>query len=103
MLNDKTIARNFTALAHPRRAMIFRLLAVRPELGESQKTLLAATSIPYASFAHHINRLQSAGLVRARHHRGTVSYAISTDEFAEALRTAIRLSDGTLRSRPRAA
>jgi len=93
MQNDKTIAKHFAALSHPRRAMLFRLLAVRPELGASQKTLLAATSIPYASFAHHMKRLQSAGLIRARHRKGQVSYDISPDEFAEALRTALRLSE----------
>ena len=92
-MNDKTLAMHFSALAHPRRALIFRVLALRPELGANQKTLLDATAIPYASFAHHMARLERAGLIRRRASRRGVSYEVSPGAFADSMRTALRLSE----------
>jgi len=103
MTNDKTLAKHFKALAHPRRAMLFRLLSLRPEVGRSQKALLAASGLPYASFVHHMSRLESAGLVRSRAARGSVSYVVVPDALLASLAAAHQFGEIARRRVPRAA
>ena len=69
MMSNEVLTRNFKALSHPRRAMIFRLLAKSPEAGDSLDQLPQATRLRYSSLVHHLREMGRCGLVR-RHRRG---------------------------------
>lgn len=93
MMNDATLSRNFKALAHPRRAMIFRILSLRPEQGSSLDSLLGATRLSPSSLVHHLREMERCGLL-ARHRRGVnVVYAVRPGEFTAALGSAMRIAD----------
>ncbi len=66
MTKDERTSRAFKALAHPRRMRLFRLLAERPETGDSILKLYTAARIPEASFRHHLSEMERSGLVRRR-------------------------------------
>ena len=102
MMSNETLARNFKALAHPRRAMIFRLLAKHPETGDSLDRLERATRLQYSSLVHHLREMERCGLMR-RHRRGSeVAYRLVPGEFATALGVAADMSQ-IARHRPRKA
>jgi len=84
MTND-TLSRNFKALSHPRRSMIFRLLAKRPAAGDSFDRLKQATRLHRSSLIHHLREMERCGLIR-RHRRGAeVAYRLTPAELTAAL------------------
>jgi len=91
MIDDTALARSFKALAHPRRARIFRLLAEQPELGQSIDRLGQATGFAETSLAHHLAVMRRCGLLH-RHRQGAqVRHAIVGAELLPALATATAL------------
>lgn len=70
MVNDETLAKAFKALAHPRRARIFRLLAEHPEVGRSFTNIQRVTGIGETPLVHHLREMERCGLL-ARRRRGT--------------------------------
>lgn len=92
MMNDAELARNFHALAHPRRARLFRLLAYDPGLGARQDRLAEAAGLGWGSFSHHMKVLERAGLVVSARRGANVAYALATGDLARALQTAARLT-----------
>lgn len=103
MMDHTTLARNFKALAHPRRAMIFSLLAQHPELGETLATLEGATRLRYSSLVHHLREMERCGLIRRRRRGACVAYRLAAGEFTLALAEAMRLGESARRRVRRAA
>jgi len=102
MMTNAALARNFKALSHPRRAMIFRLLARRPEAGDSLDRLERATRLQYSSLVHHLREMEKCGLIR-RHRRGPeVAYRLVGGELTTALGEAMDVAR-VARHRPRQA
>ncbi|MBV7408065.1 helix-turn-helix transcriptional regulator [Maritimibacter sp. DP1N21-5] len=106
MTIDERIAMNFRALAHPRRAAIFRLLTEDPEVGATYRSLQMASGLCDASLIHHLRDMERCGLIR-RHRRGAeVAYRLESATFcrtvalAHSMATDARLS---LANGPRAA
>lgn len=84
-MNDHAMARQFKALAHPRRMMIYRILSLRPETGNSLKSLQDASGLADGPLNHHLREMESAGLLR-RQRRGTyVTFRLETQTFLAAL------------------
>ena len=101
MTNDR-LARNFKALSHPRRAVIFRLLAKRPEAGDSLDRLERATRLQYSSLVHHLREMERCGLIRRQRRGPEVAYRLSTGDLAAALGKAAGITQ-VARHRPRTA
>lgn len=92
MMTNEVLARNFKALAHPRRAMIFQLLARQPDAGDSLDRLRQATRLRLSSLVHHLREMERCGLIRRRRHGGEVAYRIVTGELNAALGAAIDIT-----------
>jgi DNA-binding transcriptional ArsR family regulator len=102
MMTNARLARNFRALAHPRRAMLFRLLAERPQLGTRQDALMHAAGLGWGSFSHHMRILEACGLVAHRRRGPNVAYALTAGELGFALETAGALAERARRDASRA-
>ena len=98
MLPDQTVATAFTALAHPRRVRLFRLLAEHPELGRSVSQLQQATGFKDAPLLHHLRVLERAGVVLRRRTGSTVAHVLKPGPLSSAIGEVDRLT-GTPRSR----
>jgi len=91
-MKNEALALSFKALSHPRRVMIFRLLARRPEAGNSLDRLLRATRLPYSSLIHHLREMERCGLIR-RHRRGPeVAYRLVPGALTQALGAATEIT-----------
>ncbi|WP_281842791.1 helix-turn-helix domain-containing protein [Sinisalibacter aestuarii] len=91
------------ALAHPRRAMIFRLLAQDPGAGRGFRRLADRTRLRDSSLAHHLREMERGGLLR-RHRRGAeVVFSLSVTELTQALAIALRLGEASRSSGPQRA
>jgi len=102
-MDNETLARNFRAISHPRRAMIFRLLAENPDAGQGFERLVQTTRLAESSLTHHLREMERCGLIR-RHRRGTnVSYMLGAGEFTMALGAAMRLGEASRGRRARIA
>lgn len=102
MMTNDALARNFKALSHPRRAMIFRLLARRPETGDSFDRLAQATRLQPSSLVHHLREMERCGIVRRRRRGLEVAYRLATGELTLALGEATNVTR-VARHRPRKA
>lgn len=99
MISDETLARNFKALSHPRRAMIFRLIVDDPGVAQSLESLITATRLRPSSLVHHLREMERCGLVR-RHRRGLhVAYRLGPSDLTAALATVLRMAE-SLHARP---
>jgi DNA-binding transcriptional ArsR family regulator len=78
---DAALARAFRAIAHPRRAGIFRLLLDRPETGQSFQKLQHATGLCDSSLVHHLREMERCGLIRRRRKGVFVTYLLSLADF----------------------
>jgi len=92
MLSDQTVAAAFTALAHPRRVRLFRLLCEHPELGRSVLDLQRATGFKDAPLLHHLRILERAGLVLRRPTGSTVSHVLKPGPLTSAMGEVDRLT-----------
>ena len=99
MTND-AFARNFRALSHPRRVMIFRLLAKRPEAGDSFDRLTRATRLQPSSLVHHLREMERCGLLRRNRRGPEVAYRLTPGELTDALGAAGDVAQ-VARHRPR--
>lgn len=102
MMTNDVLARNFKALAHPRRMLIFQLLASQPEAGDSLDRLRQATRLRYSSLVHHLREMERCGLVRRRRRGPEVAYRLVTDELNAALGLASDITRTARRPRARA-
>lgn len=84
-MNDEALARNFKALSHPRRAMIFRTLAANPEAGNSLDRLQRTTRLQLSSLVHHLREMERCGLLRRKRRGPEVAYRLAPGEFSTAL------------------
>lgn len=100
MMTNDALARNFKALAHPRRAMIFRLLAKRPDAGDSLDRLERATRLQYSSLVHHLREMERCGLIRRQRRGPEVAYRLASGELTAALGEATHIAQ-IVRHRPR--
>jgi len=91
MTDDTTLARNFKALAHPRRARIFRLLAERPEVGRSFQHLQQATMLHESSLVHHLREMERCGILRRHRNGPCVAYILETAGLTGAIDNALSL------------
>jgi DNA-binding transcriptional ArsR family regulator len=91
MMTDADLSRNFRALSHPRRAMIFRLIAKRPAVGNSLESLLVATGLRPSSLIHHLREMERCGLVTRRRKGAIVAYRLTPGGFTAALGLALRM------------
>lgn len=99
MFTDATLARNFNALAHPRRAMLFRLLVNHPKLGDSLDRLITESRLSYSSAVHHLREMERSGLVRRQRRGSFTAYRLVPGELTMALATAMRMSESA-RAKP---
>lgn len=81
---DTEIALQFKALAHPRRALIFRLMSEHPKTGQSYSHLQAATRLCPSSLVHHLREMERCGLIRRRRKGVYVSYFLATNALVDA-------------------
>lgn len=85
MMTNEALARNFRALSHPRRAMLFRLLAERPDAGDSLDRLQRASRLRYSSLVHHLREMERCGLVRRQRRGAEVAYRLVPGHLSAAL------------------
>jgi len=78
-MNDTKAASAFSALGHPSRVAILRLLVQAGETGLSVSAMREHLSIPATTFGHHLKAMVDAGLIkqerRGRALMSTASYA----------------------------
>lgn len=82
---DEKFALTFRALAHPRRAAIFRLLADDPTVGATYRSLQRASGICDASLIHHLRDMERSGLIRRRRKGAEVTYLLETAVFCRTI------------------
>ncbi|MEC7763493.1 MAG: helix-turn-helix domain-containing protein [Pseudomonadota bacterium] len=85
MTADDKIALIFNALAHPRRARIFRLLVDDSRNGQTYATLRAATGLSNAALIHHVRVMEASGLIRRKRRGAEVSYLLDSAEFCRTI------------------
>lgn len=102
MTRNEKLAQSLKALSHPRRVMIFRLLADRPEAGDSLDRLWHASRLKRSSLIHHLREMERCGLIRRKRHGPEAAYRLTLGDLTGALGEA---SDITriARHRPRRA
>lgn len=103
MMTNAALARNFKALSHPRRAMIFRLLAKRPGAGDSLDRLERATRLQYSSLVHHLREMEKCGLIRRQRRGPEVAYRLIAGDLTAALGEAMDTAQVARHRPPRAA
>ena len=81
MTADERLASIFTALSHPRRAKIFRLLSDDPMTGRTFGTLRSVTGLSTAVLIHHVRVMEASGLIRRKRRGAEVSYLLETTDF----------------------
>ena len=81
MTDDTSLARSFKALAHPRRAAIFRLLAQHPRHAAEYQFIEMKTGIRTTSLVHHLREMERCGLVKRRRTGPTVTYILTPDDM----------------------
>ncbi|GKY87830.1 ArsR/SmtB family transcription factor [Sinisalibacter aestuarii] len=100
MFTDETLALNFKALSHPRRAMLFRLLVNRPEAGDNLDRLIAESRLSYSTAIHHLREMERCGLVQRQRRGVHTAYRLAPGAFARALAAVLRMSEAA-RAKPR--
>ena len=100
---DEKRSLHYKALAHPRRARIFRLLFENSHTGFSFLTLQAATRLRPSSLAHHIREMERCGLVRRQRKGNRVSVSLTPLSLAEASYEVFALCEQHARPKRRAA
>ena len=93
MISDEQLARNFRALSHPRRAMVFRLIVKDPQVAQTLDRLIAATRLRPSSLVHHLREMERCGLIRRQRRGPEVAYRLAPNELTRALATALRMSE----------
>ncbi len=99
MISDESLSRNFRALSHPRRAMVFRLIVADPSVADSLDSLILATRLRPSSLVHHLREMERCGLLRRQRRGSIVAYRVVPGEFTTALAAALRLAEA-VRARP---
>jgi DNA-binding transcriptional ArsR family regulator len=92
MTPDDRTALTFKALAHPRRARIFRLLAEDPDQGRSFLNLQRRLSFASTTLVHHLREMERCGLVARRRNGQEVAYRLTTAALTDALRGTLNLA-----------
>jgi len=64
IMDDQIASQTFSALGHPARVQVLRLLVKAGCAGLSVGQLRGAVDVPASTFAHHLKALADAGLVR---------------------------------------
>lgn len=100
MLSNEVLARNLNALAHPRRAMLFRLLIDDPAAGDSLQSLIAASGLHPSSAIHHLREMERCGVLRRRRKGPHMRYRIAPGDLTVALAAAMQLSRSPRGARP---
>ena len=91
MTQDFAHARAFLALSHPRRIRLLRILAEEPETGRNTRQLFTRAAMPEASFRHHLQIMERAGLVIRRRKGPEVSVRLTPLALKAAMASAGRL------------
>lgn len=95
MMANDTLARNFKALAHPRRAMLFRLLTENPASGDSLSRLQKTTRLSMTSLVHHLREMERCGMIQRHRHGAEVAYRLTCAELSLALGEATAITRKT--------
>ncbi|MCR9270495.1 MAG: metalloregulator ArsR/SmtB family transcription factor [Hyphomonadaceae bacterium] len=75
-MNDTHAAAAFSALGHPNRVAILRLLVRAGDKGLNVSQMREHLDIPATTFGHHLKAMADAGLVKqSRHGRSLISKA----------------------------
>ena len=75
-MNDTSAALAFSALGHPNRVAVLRLLVQAGAAGLSVSQMREHLNIPATTFGHHLKAMADAGLVRqSRQGRALISVA----------------------------
>ncbi|MEO1614012.1 MAG: winged helix-turn-helix domain-containing protein [Pseudomonadota bacterium] len=79
------IAREMTALSHPRRVAIFTVLN-EADRGLSFEELMARTKLSTSTLSHHLRPMKAAGLIASRRQGARVSMTLARDRFGDGVR-----------------
>ncbi|QGX38156.1 ArsR/SmtB family transcription factor [Permianibacter aggregans] len=74
-MKSDTAVSLLSALAHPTRLAIFRLLVTRGEAGSPVGDILDALAVPPATLSFHLKELSHAGLLHARQESRFIFYS----------------------------
>jgi len=85
MRQNDTLAESFKALSHPRRVMLFRLLADCPASGDSLDKLWRASRLQRSSLIHHLREMERCGLLHRRRRGPEVAYRLTPGSLTLAL------------------
>lgn len=77
MTNDEYLSRTFKALAHPRRAMIFRLLTEAPDHAATFGAIQALTGLGDTALIHHLREMERCGLLARKRIGVHAHYALT--------------------------
>ncbi|MCG6903108.1 MAG: metalloregulator ArsR/SmtB family transcription factor [Rhodobacter sp.] len=90
-IEDTAMAKQFKALAHPRRMRIFRLLAEQPEVGRSFLSLQETTRLCHSSLSHHLREMVLCGVIRRRRRGTYMTFSLETSALTTAIREVLHL------------
>ena len=102
MNRDEKLATAFNAISHPRRVRIFRLLAETPEAGRTFAGIQLATGYNEAPLLHHLQVMESAGLIRRQRVGATVARVLTPGPVTDAIEQASRVVSSAQRSKLKA-
>lgn len=88
MIPDEAFALPFKALAHPRRAMIFRHLSDAPGRASSFASLQTLTGLSDTTLVHHLREMERCGLVVRKRAGVTAVYRLTPGAFLRVTRLA---------------
>ena len=91
MIPDEKLALAFKALAHPRRARLYRLLSEQPEQGRSFMALQRATGLCKTSLHHHLVLMERCGVLKRVRKGPRVAHVMTTGALAAAMSEVARL------------
>ncbi|MZR14618.1 helix-turn-helix domain-containing protein [Maritimibacter sp. DP07] len=92
MTDNDRIARSFKALAHPRRAAIFQLLATHPRHAADYQFIEMQTGLRPSSLVHHLREMERCGLLRRRRTGPTMTYMLTPGDMLRCTNTARALA-----------
>lgn len=84
-MNEEQAVASLSALAHPQRLQIFRLLVVEGPSGLPASDIAAAVQASATAASFHLKELDRAGLIRGTRHGRFIRYAVHVDGMRELL------------------
>jgi len=88
-ISDQSLASYCNALAHKRRARIFRILITDPASGSSFSKLQDVLGFAPSSLIHHLREMERCGVILRRAKGTQTEYSLNARPLGRALKTII--------------